>query len=63
MSLSSPAEGLRILTSRVYVRSKRANRASRHAPMTYLHGEVQYIVLSIAGNGIPGSIAALRLPD
>ena len=33
------------------------------APMTYLHDGVQYIVLSIAGNGIPGSIAALRLPD
>ncbi len=33
------------------------------APMTYLHDGVQYVVVSIAGNGIPGSVAALRLPD
>jgi glucose dehydrogenase len=33
------------------------------APMTFLHDGVQYIVLSIAGNGIPGSLAALRLPE
>jgi quinoprotein glucose dehydrogenase len=32
------------------------------APMTFLHEGVQYIVLSIAGDGIPGSLAALRLP-
>jgi quinoprotein glucose dehydrogenase len=31
------------------------------APMTYLHDGVQYIVLPIAGDGIPGSLAALRL--
>jgi quinoprotein glucose dehydrogenase len=30
------------------------------APMTYLHDGVQYIVLPIAGDGIPGSLAALR---
>jgi hypothetical protein len=29
--------------------------------MTYLHDGVQYIVLPIAGDGIPGSLAALRL--
>jgi quinoprotein glucose dehydrogenase len=32
------------------------------APMTYLHEGVQYIVVPVAGNGIPGSLAALRLP-
>jgi quinoprotein glucose dehydrogenase len=31
------------------------------APMTYMHDGVQYIVLPIAGNGIPGSLVALRL--
>jgi quinoprotein glucose dehydrogenase len=33
------------------------------APMTYLHEGRQYIVLPIAGGGIPGSLAALRLPE
>jgi glucose dehydrogenase len=33
------------------------------APMTYMHEGVQYIVLPIAGDGIPGSLAALRLPQ
>ena len=32
------------------------------ALMTYMHEGRQYIVLPIAGNGIPGSVAALRLP-
>jgi glucose dehydrogenase len=32
------------------------------APMTYLHGGVQYIVLSVAGGDVPGSLVALRLP-
>jgi hypothetical protein len=32
------------------------------APMTYMHDGVQYIVVSIAGQGFPGSFAALRLP-
>ena len=40
---------------------------SSTAPMTFLHEGVQYILVSIAGEGpdgvrIPGSIAALRLP-
>ena len=40
---------------------------STTAPMTFLHEGVQYIVVSIAGEGadgerIPGSLAALRLP-
>jgi len=33
------------------------------APMTFLHEGRQYIVLPIAGGGIPGSLVALRLPD
>lgn len=32
------------------------------APMTYLHEGQQYIVLPISGDGIPTSLAALRLP-
>jgi len=40
---------------------------SSTAPMTYLHEGVQYVVVSVAGEGadgtqIPGSIVALRLP-
>ncbi len=34
---------------------------SSTAPMTYMHEGVQYIIVPIAGNGIPGSLAALRL--
>jgi hypothetical protein len=30
--------------------------------MTFMHEGVQYIVVSIAGQGVPGSFAALRLP-
>jgi quinoprotein glucose dehydrogenase len=33
------------------------------SPMTYLHDGVQYIVLPISGNGMPTSLAALRLPQ
>jgi glucose dehydrogenase len=35
------------------------------APMTYLHGGVQYVVLPVAGAaaGVPGSLVALRLPQ
>jgi glucose dehydrogenase len=36
---------------------------SSTAPMTYLHDGVQYIVVPIAGGGIPGSLVALRLPQ
>jgi quinoprotein glucose dehydrogenase len=32
------------------------------APMTFLHEGVQYVVLPIAGDDMPGSLAALRLP-
>jgi quinoprotein glucose dehydrogenase len=32
------------------------------APMTFLHDGAQYIVLPVAGNGLPGSLVALRLP-
>lgn len=32
------------------------------APMTYLHDGVQYIVLPVAGDGMPGSLVALRVP-
>ncbi|MEX2584728.1 MAG: PQQ-binding-like beta-propeller repeat protein [Gemmatimonadota bacterium] len=32
------------------------------APMTYMHDGVQYIVLPVAGGGMPGSLVALRLP-
>ncbi|MEX2584162.1 MAG: pyrroloquinoline quinone-dependent dehydrogenase [Gemmatimonadota bacterium] len=32
------------------------------APMTYLHEGKQYIVLPVAGNGLPGSLVALALP-
>jgi quinoprotein glucose dehydrogenase len=32
------------------------------APMTFLHEGVQYVVLPIAGEDFPGSLAALRLP-
>jgi quinoprotein glucose dehydrogenase len=32
------------------------------APMTFMHEGVQYIGLPIAGEGMPGSIAVLRLP-
>ncbi len=35
---------------------------SSTAPMTYLHEGVQYIVVPVAGDGIPGSLVALRLP-
>jgi quinoprotein glucose dehydrogenase len=37
--------------------------SSSTAPMTYLHEGVQYIVVPIAGGGIPGSLVALRLPQ
>jgi len=36
--------------------------ASSTAPMTFLHEGVQYIVVPIAGGGIPGSLVALKLP-
>ncbi|MEX2571952.1 MAG: PQQ-binding-like beta-propeller repeat protein [Gemmatimonadota bacterium] len=32
------------------------------APMTYLHEGKQYIVLPVAGGGLPGSLVALALP-
>jgi glucose dehydrogenase len=32
------------------------------APMTFMHEGRQYIVTAISGNGIPGSLVALRLP-
>lgn len=32
-------------------------------PMSFMHEGVQYIVVSIAGNGHPGSLVALRLPQ
>jgi glucose dehydrogenase len=32
-------------------------------PMTFMHEGRQYIVVSVAGNGVPGSFVALRLPD
>jgi hypothetical protein len=32
------------------------------APMTFLHDGVQFIVLPVAGDGLPGSLVALRLP-
>jgi len=32
------------------------------APMTCMHEGVQYIVLPLAGDGVPGSLLALRLP-
>lgn len=32
------------------------------APMTFMHEGKQYIVTAIAGNGLPGSFVALRLP-
>jgi hypothetical protein len=31
--------------------------------MTYMHDGRQYIVVQVAGNGIPGSLVALRLPS
>ncbi len=31
-------------------------------PMTFMHDGVQYIAVSIAGRGMPGSVVALRLP-
>ena len=36
---------------------------SNSAPMTYMHGGKQYVVLPIGGNGHPGSLVALALPD
>jgi quinoprotein glucose dehydrogenase len=36
---------------------------SSTAPMTYQHEGVQYIVVPIAGGGVPGSLVALRLPQ
>jgi glucose dehydrogenase len=36
--------------------------SSSTAPMTFMHEGTQYIVVSIAGQGFPGSLAALRLP-
>ncbi len=32
------------------------------APMTFLHDGVQYIVTAVSGQGLPGSLVALRLP-
>jgi len=32
------------------------------APMTYMHEGRQYIVVPVAGDGMPGSLVALRLP-
>ena len=31
--------------------------------MGYLHEGRQYIVVQVAGSGLPGSLAALRLPS
>ena len=36
---------------------------SNSAPMTYMHGGKQYVVLPIGGNGHAGSLVALALPD
>jgi glucose dehydrogenase len=33
------------------------------APMSYMHDGVQYIVLSVGGSSMPGSLVALRLPQ
>jgi glucose dehydrogenase len=33
------------------------------APMTFMHEGVQYIVLSVGGRNMPGSLVALRLPQ
>ena len=32
-------------------------------PMTYMHGGRQYIVVAVAGRGVPGELVALRLPS
>jgi glucose dehydrogenase len=32
------------------------------APMTYMHDGAQYIVVPISGQGVPGSLVALKLP-
>lgn len=33
------------------------------APMTYMHEGVQYIVMAVGGQGMSGSLVALRLPE
>src|SRR5690606_38418248 len=35
---------------------------SRATPMSYMHEGRQYIVLPVSGQGLPGSLVALRLP-
>ncbi len=37
--------------------------SSLTAPMTYMHQGVQYVVLAINAQGLPGSLVALRLPE
>ncbi len=32
-------------------------------PMTYMHEGKQYIVMAVAGRGVPGELVALALPD
>ena len=32
------------------------------APMTYMHEGVQYLITAVSGQGLPGSLVALRLP-
>jgi quinoprotein glucose dehydrogenase len=35
----------------------------QYGMMTYMHDGRQHIVVQIAGNGLPGSLVALRLPQ
>ena len=37
--------------------------SGQYGMMGYLHDRVQYIVVQVAGPGLPGSLAALRLPQ
>lgn len=36
---------------------------SRATPMSYMHDDVQYIVVPVSGQGLPASLVALRLPQ
>ena len=37
--------------------------SGQYGMMGYLHEDRQYIVVQVAGSGLPGSLAALRLPS
>ena len=46
-----------------YIGSVEIPAPTTTAPMSYMHDGVQYLIVSVGGGGMPGSLVALRLPQ